>query len=125
MDTFGTISDGLMEGALRAAGAKGWRRNVRFVGVTPDFIWKDERVAFFVDGCFWRGCPRCYSEPQTKAAFWIRKINGNRRRDDLQRRWLVTCGWMVLRFWECEVRRSSGLLAENISRLVLRARSVA
>ena len=80
----------------------GWRRHKAILG-RPDFLWKTNRVALFVDGCFWHGCPRCYKSPRTNAAFWRLKIRGNRARDRRVTRKLRRIGWTVLRVWECQV----------------------
>jgi len=47
----------------------------------PDFVFRREKVAVFVDGCFWHGCPRHVTWPRQNAAFWRKKIQGNRARD--------------------------------------------
>jgi len=88
--------------ALRLFGPKGWRRHLPLPG-RPDFAWRRERVAVFVDGCFWHGCPRCYRAPRHNAAFWKSKVEGNRRRDRRADRQLRAMGWRVLRIWECRV----------------------
>jgi DNA mismatch endonuclease (patch repair protein) len=88
--------------ALRLFGLKGWRRHLPLPG-KPDFAWRKERVAVFVDGCFWHGCPRCYRAPRHNAAFWKAKVEGNRRRDRRADRQLRAMGWRVLRIWECRV----------------------
>ena len=53
---------------------------------TPDFIFEERKVAVFVDGCFWHGCPRCGHVPHANAAYWTAKIEANRRRDRWARR---------------------------------------
>lgn len=88
--------------ALRLFGLKGWRRHLPLPG-KPDFAWRKEKVAVFVDGCFWHGCPRCYRAPRHNAAFWKAKVGGNRRRDRRADRQLRAMGWRVLRIWECRV----------------------
>lgn len=88
--------------ALRLFGLKGWRRHLPLPG-KPDFAWRKEKVAVFVDGCFWHGCPRCYRAPRHNAAFWKAKVEGNRRRDRRADRQLRAMGWRVLRIWECRV----------------------
>jgi DNA mismatch endonuclease (patch repair protein) len=74
------------------------------------------RVAVFVDGCFWHGCPAHFNKPRNNAAFWRRKIVGNRARDRLVNRTLRRMGWKVLRIWEHELGR------KNLSRLLRRIR---
>lgn len=84
---------------LRSHGLAGWRRNQRLLG-NPDFVYRRERVAIFVDGCFWHGCPKCYSPPAANAEFWKQKLAYNRARDRRLRRELRTLGWRVLSVWE-------------------------
>lgn len=90
---------------LRRAGLKGWRRHLSLPG-TPDFSWPAQRIAVFVDGCFWHGCPRCYSQPSHNRTFWREKLRRNRRRDRRVARELRALGWSVLRIWECRVNSS-------------------
>ena len=71
--------------------------------VRPDFVFPKRRVAVFVDGCFWHGCPRHATQPAHRRAFWRRKLEGNRARDRLVTRVLRRGGWRVLRIWEHEL----------------------
>jgi DNA mismatch endonuclease (patch repair protein) len=80
----------------------------------PDFVFPKLRLAVFVDGCFWHGCPRHGVKPRQNAAFWRRKIAANRTRDRLVNRTLRKMGWRVLRVWEHELAR------RNESRLLRR-----
>ena len=84
---------------LRAARVSGWRRHANLPG-KPDFIFRNERLAVFVDGCFWHGCRRCYRLPEDNRPYWKAKLLYNRRRDDRNSRRLRARGWKVLRFWE-------------------------
>jgi DNA mismatch endonuclease (patch repair protein) len=88
---------------LRRHGLKGWRRHCRVDG-TPDFCWAAAKVALFVDGCFWHGCPRCYAVPKSNARFWTAKVVGNRRRDRRVSARLRRKGWAVIRVWECSLK---------------------
>lgn len=101
---------------LRSAKLNGWRRHSDLPG-TPDFSWRPEKVALFVDGCFWHGCPHCYRAPRHNAAFWELKIQGNRRRDRRVNRELRQRDWVVVRVWECKLER------ERFRRQVARALS--
>jgi DNA mismatch endonuclease, patch repair protein len=87
---------------LRRNTLSGWRRHLPLPG-RPDFVWRKEKVAVFVDGCFWHGCPRHYSPPRKNVEFWGRKIEANKARDRLVDRQLRTAGWTTLRVWECQV----------------------
>ena len=90
---------------LRTHGINGWRRGSRLPG-RPDFIFQKERVALFVDGCFWHGCPRHGSKPGSNISFWNAKIARNRKRDREVSHALKAHGWKVLRVWEHSLRKS-------------------
>jgi DNA mismatch endonuclease (patch repair protein) len=68
--------------------------------VKPDFVFRKLKLAVFVDGCFWHGCPRHFIKPRNNAAFWRAKIAANRTRDRFVNRTLRAQGWKVLRIWE-------------------------
>ncbi len=89
---------------FRARGITGWRRGSKLPG-RPDFVFPLLRVAVFVDGCFWHGCPRHATQPKTNAAFWRDKIATNKARDRRVNRALRGRGWSVIRIWEHELRR--------------------
>jgi len=82
------------------------------VTVRPDFVFRELRVAVFVDGCFWHGCPRCYIRPGQNRKFWDAKHATNKERDRKVNRALKAAGWTVLRLWEHELalKRRKGLL---------------
>ena len=67
-----------------------------------DIVFRRAKVAVFVDGCFWHGCPEHGSWPRTNAAFWREKINANKKRDLDTNRQLEERGWLVVRVWEHE-----------------------
>jgi DNA mismatch endonuclease (patch repair protein) len=90
---------------LRAHKIWGWRRHQSLPG-RPDFVFRHEGVALFVDGCFWHGCPRHYKAPKTRDAFWSEKVATNRRRDLRVTRELRKAGWKVVRVWECDLNRT-------------------
>jgi DNA mismatch endonuclease (patch repair protein) len=68
--------------------------------VSVDFVFRKERVAVFVDGCFWHACPRHGTMPAGNRAFWNAKLARNTERDGLVTRSLRKAGWTVLRIWE-------------------------
>jgi len=70
----------------------------------PDFVFRRERVAVFVDGCFWHGCPKCYRRPKSNRKFWDAKAARNRARDAEVTRALRRAGWTVVRIWEHALR---------------------
>lgn len=67
-----------------------------------DIVFTRAKVAVFIDGCFWHGCPDHGVMPRTNSAFWAAKIARNRERDADTTARLVEQGWVVLRFWEHE-----------------------
>src|SRR5689334_1387580 len=79
-----------------------WRRGYRYrlhartpVGA-PDIVFGRRKVAVFVDGCFWHGCPEHYVRPRTRNAFWDAKLDENFKRDRRQTLALIQAGWRVL-----------------------------
>jgi DNA mismatch endonuclease (patch repair protein) len=108
---------------FRAHGITGWRRQVaiRFrvsaqkdskletwnlkhpKSVRPDFLFRAQKLAIFVDGCFWHGCPEHFRRPQTRQKFWDAKITRNQARDTEVTKALRKAGWRVLRLWEHEL----------------------
>jgi len=87
---------------FRSQRITGWRRHQPVFG-KPDFVFIKLRVAVFVDGCFWHGCPLHATQPKNNAAFWRKKLSGNKARDRLVTRTLRKRGWHVLRIWEHEL----------------------
>ena len=81
----------------------GWRRHCALPG-KPDFVFRPQKVAVFVDGCFWHKCPRCFKSPSSNADYWVPKIQGNVRRDRRVNRQLRQRGWRVVRVWEHSLR---------------------
>lgn len=67
-----------------------------------DIVFTRARIAVFIDGCFWHGCPQHYIPPRSNADYWLPKIEGNRKRDADTSAHLKALGWRVLRFWEHE-----------------------
>ena len=94
---------------FRAHGITGWRRHRPLFG-KPDFVFPALKLAVFVDGCFWHGCPLHGTQPRQNAAFWRKKISTNRTRDRLVTR--------TLRLWEHELQRPESILARIEKSLV-------
>ncbi|WP_202796901.1 very short patch repair endonuclease [Pedosphaera parvula] len=102
---------------LRRSSAHGWRRHMSLVG-RPDFAFLGQRVAIFVDGCFWHKCPKCYRQPKSRKAFWIEKIRVNRARDRRVNKMLRAKGWKVIRIWECDLKRNPSRCIKRIIRAI-------
>ena len=69
---------------------------------SADLVFSRARVAVFVDGCFWHGCPIHGREPRNNREYWLPKLEGNRARDARVTHALRASGWEVLRFWAHE-----------------------
>lgn len=67
-----------------------------------DVAFPGRKIAVFVDGCFWHGCPEHATWPKHNAEFWRQKIEANQRRDADTNDRLRSLGWTVLRFWAHE-----------------------
>lgn len=99
---------------FRANKIKGWCRHSRNVFGTPDFIFSKNKVAIFVDGCFWHGCSKCRTYPKTNKKFWGTKIAANQKRDKEVKKQLIRSGWKVLRFWEHEIKQNPDRIVKKI-----------
>ncbi|MFJ4877902.1 very short patch repair endonuclease [Streptomyces sp. NPDC088745] len=69
---------------------------------TADLVFRPVRVAVFIDGCYWHGCPEHYVPPKSNSGYWSGKVARNRSRDADTNAQLTEAGWLVLRFWEHE-----------------------
>ena len=98
---------------FKAMRITGWRRKIVLPG-SPDFIFKDQHVAVFADGCFWHGHKCRNTVPKTNSAFWKEKISANILRDKRVTRILRSKGWHVFRIWECKIAKG------KIPKLLLR-----
>ena len=92
----------------------GWRRHQSVFG-KPDFIFAKLKLAVFVDGCFWHGCPSHATWPKQNAEFWRAKIVANQERDRDTDARLRADGWGVVRVWAHETPREA---ASRVAKLV-------
>jgi DNA mismatch endonuclease (patch repair protein) len=83
----------------------GWRRNYKLFG-HPDFVFVHKRIAVFCDGCFWHGHDCRNVIPDDNFEYWQRKIQRNKQRDNETTLSLMQKGWIVVRIWECEIKKS-------------------
>lgn len=100
-------TEGVLLRLFRETGISGWRRHADLPG-KPDFVFRAQRVAVFVDGCFWHGCPRCYRLPGDNRRYWKAKVVANRNRDRRRTQELRSLGWRVIRIWEHSLKSSPG-----------------
>ena len=107
-----------------------WRRGVRYfthegyesvtgkrLAGNPDLILPRKRVAIFVDGCFWHGCPQCRKHEGLSGEFWVSKISANKMRDERVTATLESLGWTVFRIPEHDIR-TKGALSKTIDSVV-------
>ncbi|MFF4753121.1 very short patch repair endonuclease [Streptomyces sp. NPDC002514] len=100
---------------LHAAGLR-YRVNFPVPGMprrTIDIAFSRVKVAVFLDGCFWHGCPEHATHPKANAEWWRQKLTKNIIRDQETTRHLESQGWTVLRFWEHEVPKSIAEVVEE------------
>ncbi len=93
-------------GIFKAAGVKGWRRNYPVKG-KPDFVFPKLKIAVFADGCFWHGHNCRNITPKQNAEYWANKRQRNIERDKMMTQSFEQRGWVVLRFWECDIKRGT------------------
>ncbi|MEV6119931.1 very short patch repair endonuclease [Streptomyces sp. NPDC052077] len=86
---------------------------------TADLVFRPAKVAVFIDGCYWHGCPDHYVSPRTNAVYWSDKVGRNMARDLDTNERLQAAGWTVLRFWEHQAAEEC---AEEITSTVTRLR---
>jgi len=93
-----------------------WERDLRFriyyCKEKIDIAFPSKKVAIFVDGCFWHGCPIHSRLPRSNEEYWHPKLKKNIERDKEKTKRLEADGWQVLRFWEHELREIENVLAK-------------
>ncbi|MFC4122063.1 very short patch repair endonuclease [Nonomuraea zeae] len=108
----------------RAVHARGLRylvsaRPLPGIRRTADLLFTRARVAVFMDGCFWHGCPQHHTVATTNSEYWAEKVRRNQERDAETDRFLAAEGWTVIRVWEHEDPEEA---AERVASAVRRDR---
>jgi len=109
-----TSPEKILRKALCHSGLRGYRLKCRLCG-HPDITYTKRRVAIFVDGCFWHGCPSCYRKPKSNENYWTKKLQRNIERDGRVNDTLREAGWTVKRFWEHEIIQNPDGVVKQIS----------
>ena len=97
-----------------------WNEGIRYrihsksVFGTPDISIKKQKLAVFIDGCFWHGCKKCYKEPKSNVDFWRAKLKRNKERRREVKKVLRNDEWNVLEFWEHEINNNPKKILEDI-----------
>jgi DNA mismatch endonuclease, patch repair protein len=105
-----TLVEKKLASYLWRQGIRGYRRRCKVHLGKPDFCFHREKIAVFLDGCFWHCCPLHFKLPVSNVQFWSKKLADNRARDMRQTRQLRRRGWAVLRFWNHALNSESGTL---------------
>lgn len=96
-------------------GINGWRRHYEVKG-HPDFVFLKEKIAVFVDGCFWHGHDCRNTRPSDNSEYWSKKRSRNMKRDKDITALFEQRGWTVVRIWECELKkRNRQVLMEKLN----------
>jgi DNA mismatch endonuclease (patch repair protein) len=107
----GTKPEVRLRSALHRRGLRFRRNHLIVLGggsVRPDAVFTRARLAVFVDGCFWHRCPAHSTSPRSNVAYWGSKFARNVERDRCANAALAAEGWIVVRFWEHQVRDDLG-----------------
>lgn len=101
-----------------------WRRGLRYrihgqgLPGRPDIVFRGPKVAVYVDGCFWHGCPQHYTFPRSRRDYWRSKLRRNVERDQNQTAELEREGWRVIRIWEHEIMDDLQQTADTVAAVV-------
>jgi DNA mismatch endonuclease (patch repair protein) len=95
-----------------------YRIHNRAVLGTPDLSNATRKVAVFVDGCFWHGCPLHYRRPSRNLRYWDGKLKRNLLRRAKVRAGLEPTGWHVVELWECEVLADPATHSQRVAALL-------
>ena len=120
-----TLPELLLRRRLHARGLRYTvhRRPVAEVRRTADIVFSRVRVAVFVDGCFWHGCPQHATAPKTNAVWWSTKLARNVERDRETDALLTDAGWSVVRVWEHESPEDAAARVQAVVEASRRSRS--
>ena len=105
---------------LWLCGLRGYRLHSKLPG-KPDIVFSRAKVAIFIDGCFWHGCPHCGDgrAPSSNTIYWTEKRRRNQERDARRTGELEAMGWKVLRLWEHEVMKEAEESVARVEKLLV------
>lgn len=100
---------------LRAQGLAGYRLHPKTLPGRPDIHFPSQKLAIFINGCFWHRCPYCKpSMPKTHKVFWSNKFAANVARDKTKRALLKKMGIRSVVFWECQIKKNTAKLVAKL-----------
>ncbi len=108
--------------ALWKVGLRFFKNANNLIG-KPDIIFPRKKIVVFLDSCFWHGCPKHLRLPSSNQQYWETKINRNRNRDNSVNENYLNLGWMVLRFWEHELKENFQSCVEKV-KIEVKSKSV-
>jgi DNA mismatch endonuclease (patch repair protein) len=114
--------DSLMERELRKELSRQglrYRKNVSQLKGKPDLVFTKDKVAVFLDSCFWHGCKKHCRVPSSNKIYWKKKIARNRQRDAEITRSLRKDGWRVIRFWEHQLKTGQKKCLAKIKQAII------
>ncbi|WP_350212676.1 very short patch repair endonuclease [Botrimarina sp.] len=106
-----------LRSALHRRGLR-FRLHRRIEGIAVDIVFIAAKVAVFVDGCFWHGCPLHATYPKSNQSYWLPKLAENMARDHRQTEKLRAAGWKVIRAWEHDCLPPSPGTVRRVERAV-------
>ena len=101
-----------------------YRRNARSLMGNPDISVKKYKIVIFIDSCFWHCCPEHGSIPKSNAAYWQKKLNRNKKRDEEVNSYYREQGWTILRFWEHEIKQDLDNVIDKITEAIKEAKRI-
>jgi DNA mismatch endonuclease, patch repair protein len=90
--------------------SSGHRYRIHYGEENIDVAFPSQKIAIFVDGCFWHGCPIHSHIPKTNVEYWKTKLERNIKRENLRNKRLESDGWTVIRLWEHDIQDKEKLL---------------
>ena len=118
-----TVPERKLAALLDTRDLTGYIANDHRLPGSPDIVFPDDRVAVFVNGCYWHRCPYCSPNvPKTNQDYWSAKFQRNKLRDAENRSELRAAGWSPVVIWECVLSKSPGRVAARIRRKLELAR---
>lgn len=105
---------------LRQHSISGWRRRFALIG-KPDIVFPKQKIAVFLDGCFWHGHPCRNISPKSHRSYWQNKIQSNIERDKRVNRTLRSQSWRVIRIWECKITSAPEAALKRLKMTLMKA----
>ncbi len=100
---------------LRSEGLVDYKLHPKALPGRPDVYFPSQKLAIFINGCFWHRCPYCKpSMPKTHKAFWSKKFATNVARDKAKRALLKKMGIRSVVFWECQIKKNVAKLVAKL-----------